>query len=262
MDILRNFSVITYTLLGLAAVAVIFRLSQMNEPDLGAEWVSPTSSSDDWRPDSSGRSTAANPANGELTAQNNRIDALENLVSQKNDDISSLRADLQNAVSENVSLRDQLESLQQGVVPVGSEGPSGDASDPDAEIIDQLFNEQQQDEVTQLRNQLTESELEIVQLQDEAEQAVNAAWDERAYVQSVASDTIIQAGAAAVPGLVSMLEDENINIRGWAAELLGAIGPDAGDAVPALVDVIASDPDADVRAAAEDALDAIESNGI
>jgi HEAT repeat protein len=62
----------------------------------------------------------------------------------------------------------------------------------------------------------------------------------------------------AVPALIEALKDEDETIRWGAVHLLFLIGPSAKEAVPALHEVIQTDNSAQVRAAARQALDAIQ----
>ena len=66
-------------------------------------------------------------------------------------------------------------------------------------------------------------------------------------------------GARAVPALIEALgEDGSPDVRCFAADVLGRMGPDAHDAVPELVRVFRHDVDPVVRRAAAGALAAIE----
>jgi HEAT repeat protein len=64
-------------------------------------------------------------------------------------------------------------------------------------------------------------------------------------------------GAAAVPALIAALEDQDAEVRIFAAEALGEIGPEAKEAVPTLIAAL-KDPDAHVPASATYALVRIE----
>jgi HEAT repeat protein len=61
-------------------------------------------------------------------------------------------------------------------------------------------------------------------------------------------------GRRAVPGLMDQLRDHDANARILAAQWLAALGPDAMEALPALVDVALHDPDQDTGAAASAAV--------
>lgn len=78
-------------------------------------------------------------------------------------------------------------------------------------------------------------------------------------LQAAASRALARLGASAVPALADALSDHRASVREWAADVLGAIGPDAKDAVPALMNRL-SDREAFVRQAAREALLAIDAN--
>jgi len=67
-------------------------------------------------------------------------------------------------------------------------------------------------------------------------------------------------GAESVPVLVEHLTHQRAEIRRWAATVLGEIGPDANDAIPALMHA-SSDEDPGVREAARRSLDLISPSG-
>lgn len=61
-------------------------------------------------------------------------------------------------------------------------------------------------------------------------------------------------GPRAVPGLIEQLKDEDTTARILAAQWLAKLGPDAGSALPALVDLALHDPNQDTSAAAATAI--------
>ena len=76
-------------------------------------------------------------------------------------------------------------------------------------------------------------------------------------MQSAATDALVRAGSAAVPGLVTLLQDRSPLVREWSAYVLGQLGSDATGAIDDLED-LESDPDPLVRDAAREALRRIE----
>ena len=72
-----------------------------------------------------------------------------------------------------------------------------------------------------------------------------------------ATQALIATGAAAVPALLDRLAEEDPEIRRWAADVLGQIGPEASLAVEALLEAL-NDANEDVRESAKIALDRIE----
>ncbi|MDG2384359.1 MAG: HEAT repeat domain-containing protein [Pirellulaceae bacterium] len=72
-----------------------------------------------------------------------------------------------------------------------------------------------------------------------------------------ATRALIDGGEAVVESIADLLNDENAEIRLWAAEVLGKIGRPALNATDILIQAM-SDPNQEVRKAAEAALDRIE----
>ncbi len=76
-------------------------------------------------------------------------------------------------------------------------------------------------------------------------------------LEAAAASVLTRVGAESVPPLRALLNHPQPPVRRWAATMLGNLGPDAYEAVPALGETL-SDNDALVRAAAQAALSAIE----
>ncbi|MCP4193409.1 MAG: hypothetical protein GY768_22575 [Planctomycetaceae bacterium] len=72
-----------------------------------------------------------------------------------------------------------------------------------------------------------------------------------------ATRALIDGGEAVVASVADLLNDENAEIRLWAAEVLGRIGRPALETTDSLIQAM-SDPNQEVRRAAEVALDRIE----
>jgi HEAT repeat protein len=68
----------------------------------------------------------------------------------------------------------------------------------------------------------------------------------------------VQIGLPAVPALVKALQDKEPGVRRSAAEVLGAMGLEAKDAVPALAEARRKDDVEAVRKAADEALQRIQ----
>ena len=75
-------------------------------------------------------------------------------------------------------------------------------------------------------------------------------------ITTAARQSLVRAGATAVPGLIDQLADDRPVVRQWAAATLGELGAAAQDALPALTALLA-DRDAKVRDAAQQALERI-----
>lgn len=79
--------------------------------------------------------------------------------------------------------------------------------------------------------------------------------DKRLLIAS--NEALLAMGKEIVPTMVSLLKDEDWEMRRGAAWILGKVGPDAKDAVPALTKAL-SDPKDAVRIKAEESLKKIQ----
>ena len=75
-------------------------------------------------------------------------------------------------------------------------------------------------------------------------------------VAGYASLAMVEMGTTAVPLLTDILDDENADIRAWAAWVLGQIGPEAAIASNKLEHLL-NDANEDVVKAATEALQSI-----
>jgi hypothetical protein len=123
----------------------------------------------------------------------------------------------------------------------------------------EALNFQQEQELAELQAEVMQNKLDLEATQDEAKRDVESLAAEHQTLDAVARAVIARAGSAAIPALLELLVDEHPEVRKWAAHSLGAIGPDATDAIANLQDLL-SDPEASVRAEAQRAIDAIAGN--
>lgn len=201
----------------------------------------------------------------EYDALKTKVDALAALLRTESDQPESLEL-----------LRDRLGDLFEDVENsiVESQIPGDADRAADGEGIPQPKDEGPQDELESLKAKLQMAELLEALQKDELERlkelqsaaqsnqeqttAENATvLEQQRALESEASRALIRVGATAVPILVDALRDNRAYVREWAADVLGAIGPNASDAIPTLVDALA-DTDESVRLAARQALDEIE----
>src|SRR5947209_3776161 len=82
---------------------------------------------------------------------------------------------------------------------------------------------------------------------------INKLQSENPTRRSRAAAGLVKAGAKAAPALGKTVKDTNPLVRGQAIHILGLIGPDAKEAVPALVEAL-KDKEPDVSANASLAL--------
>ena len=71
------------------------------------------------------------------------------------------------------------------------------------------------------------------------------------------NNALLAMGKEIVPHMISLLKDDTWEMRRGAAWILGKVGPDARDAVPALSEAL-NDPNAAVRTKAQEALKKIQ----
>ncbi len=146
------------------------------------------------------------------------------------------------------------EGIDQGVPQPLDEGPQSELESLKEKLrIAEFEDALQKDELESLKELQTAAERN--QEQTAAESATRLA--QHRDLESEASRALIRVGATAVPFLADALDDNRAYVREWAADVLGAIGPDASDAIPSLIDALA-DTDQSVRLAAGQALNEIE----
>lgn len=202
-----------------------------------------------------------------------QIQLLENLVDEKNQRLRQLSEESEKMTRELADLRDRYEEATAiaiemlGPVPessgdISAAEPTGTEPNTDpakleaelavAEAVQKKLvadRESLQEELKKANQEL--SDLQMQMLTDAANNAIRESQLRTAMVSLFGS-----IGSPAVQPLIGSLNDASPSVRQWAAEALGKIGPDAGDAVPALK-VALSDDNENVRKAARSALDLI-----
>ena len=204
----------------------------------------------------------------ELQAQNRK---LQSLLRQKTELLDKRTELLQEKLAEQKTLRQELDQTMMLAellaAEVSGEG-SGDGTKPPlnkelerlrAEVQEsQRLAEQRQLESEALLLELAETDEEIEYLEGESELQFAVLLSERQAFEDVVAGVLAGIGDSAVPILEEHLGHARPDVRAWAAEMLGQIGAPSRVALPTLVETV-TDPDADVRAAARQAIQRIES---
>jgi HEAT repeat protein len=118
---------------------------------------------------------------------------------------------------------------------------------------------QQDQQLVELQAEIMQNTLDLAATQQEAKLELDALSAEHETLDAAARSVIERAGAASVPALIDLLTDQSVEIRKWAAQCLGTIGPDAAEAQAPLQDLL-SDPEPAVRTAAQRAIASIMGN--
>jgi hypothetical protein len=116
-----------------------------------------------------------------------------------------------------------------------------------------FLEQEQAAELEELKDELLQMEAEVTAVQRQTQGELDALAAERDSLVAAATRSLVKSGEAAVPALTELLANERPAVRAWAASVLGELGPVAQEAGPALMNM-KSDPDANVRAAAQRAL--------
>ncbi len=191
---------------------------------------------------------------------------LRDLVHTKDELITTRTEQLREATYELIQLKRDLQALQRRHEALQRETDqtinafvelSSQVEDDGAQTTPVVREEpRQEDEVSDL-----DMEVDLIQWQIEQANLRVAELELTALRELVRSSEATQAlvatGAAAVPALLDRLEDDDPDVRQWAADVLGQIGPEASLAEEALLEAL-NDENADVRDAARIALDLIE----
>jgi chromosome segregation ATPase len=113
---------------------------------------------------------------------------------------------------------------------------------------------EQMQQVVQLRSDLAATEVEIAELRKQTNDELLSLLEHQQVLDATARRAFTRLGSVAVPVLVESLGDENADVRIWAASVLGDLGADGQDAVPALMGMLI-DTDKLVRDQAKRSLD-------
>lgn len=116
-----------------------------------------------------------------------------------------------------------------------------------------FLEQEQAAELEQLKDELLQMEAAVTAVQRQTQGELDALAAERDSLVAAATRSLVRSGEAAVPAITELLANERPAVRAWAASVLGEMGPVAQEASTALTN-LQSDPDANVRAAAQRAL--------
>ena len=97
-----------------------------------------------------------------------------------------------------------------------------------------MLADQQQAELDRLKDELGATDEGISQLQLQAETEFDSLVADKRAFEAVVSETFVRLGVDAVPALVYQLANPRADVRQWAADVLGELGPTARDAIPPL----------------------------
>jgi hypothetical protein len=213
-----------------------------------------------------------------LFSQRSQIKRLQALLDQKTELLERKTALLEKKTAEQVRLRKQLdEAIVVLEVMADDISQNGEATDEDMgrngglhqnleRLREQRYEnetqeQQHEEEFKLLITELAATDEEIALLRQQSEMEFSQLLAEKEAFEAVASRALVSIGAESVPVLVDYLTDQRAEIRRWAALVLGDIGPEANEAIPALIHASSSDDDPAVREAARQSLDSISPSG-
>jgi Tfp pilus assembly protein PilO len=152
------------------------------------------------------------------------------------------------------AMEEPAETASESASTATSEQPSTTNA---AELNDnELAQLNQALQIEELRSQLVELDAALAASQIQAASELRAARADRERAEEAVTRALLLIGPPAVPALVEALEDQQADVRLWAARTLRAFGEQAEPATAALTLALA-DPDFRVRAEAAQALEAI-----
>jgi hypothetical protein len=198
----------------------------------------------------------------ELARARDRIAELETRLREEHQQLVTLRTAVERLQTHSSNLEAERDaSIDWANTLITKETPpttAAAAEEPNAATPanPETPNEQGQLEVEELRAQVAEMRGLLDEVEASAENEATQLRTELTRLQQLTADLLSETGSAAVPALSEMLESREPRERLWAARMLKAIGPDADNAMAALM-LALSDPDAEVRAAAQEAINAI-----
>lgn len=204
-----------------------------------------------------------------LVGQNEqRLRVLQNMVSEKSEQLRDLTDRLKAQQADYKSLSDRYEEAVTVAVDLlanaGLDAVNPDYPDADEDLatlqaelqMAQVIQDSLTADVERLQEELARANMELEEAQRQAEEQVADRLRDGMILEAEAANALMAIGVSAVPELRKALDNPNPLIRRWAANILAGIGPDAQEALPALTEAL-SDSDAGVRAAARAAVDQI-----
>jgi hypothetical protein len=210
----------------------------------------------------------------QLYLQRTQIRRLQTLLDQKTKLLQQRTALLDQKSAEQVALRAELDEAIELLEVLAAElataanTPSdgqarGEKLQSDLEKLrseaakSRMIADQQQAEFDRLTNEMGATDEGITELQLQAETELDSLIAEKRAFETVVLETFVRLGKDAVPVLVYQLANPRADVRQWAANLLGELGPVARDAIPSLSDAL-RDTDETVREAARNSLEKID----
>lgn len=226
------------------------------------------------------RGAGASAGAGEAFAtppQQEEAEKLQSLIDSKNEQLARQREQLKAKEAAYQKLRSDYDDTLRFMEELLGEEPADAGESPEAdggesgeetalaplvrsreELEVELRRLRQQRDAAQEKETMLSAELEQLREQASVEMtAAQLALDEERLLRDIASRALVESGEGALPVIVLMLRDERPRIRAWAADVLGGMGPRAGDALMPLSELATGDPDQRVREAAQQALRAI-----
>jgi hypothetical protein len=196
-----------------------------------------------------------------LEDKTRRLRQLSDLLQQKAAEFEELRTRYDDAVALAVESLSH-DSNASGAAPKPSNRETPDAkTDPallQAELsVARAVHESLVSDVTALQEELTRAQRELEQLKEAQDQETMERLRDATVLENAAASVLSRVGREAVPALRDALDHPSPVVRRWAATVLGSIGSEAEDAIPALTEAL-SDVDSNVRRAVQSALEAIE----
>jgi prefoldin subunit 5 len=265
METQRSSSVYLYGALGILVLLVLYvKLNPSDDPE--SNWLQDILPSEDSTTSLEfNRRTNPSLQQSVLRVRDQKIAQLKDQIDQENDNFRNAMQDLNKKTLEFASLQTKLKESQKFVDELLSQ--SLNSGSPTTRGANQSANSsgtgnpddpnsEQPDSIESLRARLQTIQQQLTAVQEAAEADFDDAEETLEAFQSSSADVLADIGAAAVPGLIESLSDDESRVRAWAAYVLGRIGEDASDAVSALTTAL-SDPDETVQEYAQEALDAI-----
>jgi len=212
---------------------------------------------------SAGRLSTAHRAAGKSSSdrwrvaeQMRTIAQLGALLQKKTADLQEQDVQLQHRTDEFKKLRDEADRYLATIYDLLQDSAPAIDSPTDVSAVSPIVGQVVTETDVLLSTELVTVQLELLQSKAEIAELEMAALSEHAKLTE-ATRAIVATGAPAVPTLVAVLTDESPELRAWAADTLGQMGPDAMDSIDALF-VATEDEDANVRQSAHRALERIE----
>jgi len=202
----------------------------------------------------------------ERMANLSQLARLESLLETRTNELSDRHARIQ-------ELTRQLRELRSASATAATVSPEEGTSPPPSTLDSELREEiehlnrelldadiqetESQEQIAYLRESLSKATDELQLLEDGTDLQLADFRSQQRKRDGRIGELLLRLGAESIPPLIDLLDEEDPQLQLWALQVLGRFGQEAEEAIQS-ISTFLEDPSPELRAAAKDAVDAIE----